>query len=347
MSEEEFRKRPILGGRLLTPIDEEAAPSDIRMSGAWIHPSGGHSEGWIGRYKKMDIPQYDCSMYWKDYVDWYHQIIEMRSADQHTKVSVSWINEVKELDLPIVGWTRKGVAQKGLCYLVIYMDRAHADGEVRFHIGSFLTPDEFDEAMVRSEKIYKHEPRLDKCQLYGEMIAHWLVTNYFIETEDSYWHDDEECDWSTDHDPKLVSSVLDLSVEKEITAQFWNYEEGITSYDFFWRMGAGKMTEDDLTGALWLNENKEDVEADQMSRDSAEPAQVGGGPINVSTYISYKDRRSPVRVNLTKGEINSYCVEEVKCKSCMQTVIVSYLSVQKSKQSTKCPTCKKQEIWFG
>jgi len=136
---------------------------------------------------------------------------------------------------------------------------------------------------------------------------------------------------------------------KKTLAQFWAWEDdGVVSYDFYWRT-CDNPAEADLAGAAWLNCEPFMLEPapEDCAKETPTPAQVGGGPINVSTYISYKDRRSPVRVNLTKGEINSYCVEEVKCKSCMQTVIVSYLSVQKSKQSTKCPTCKKQEIWFG
>ena len=342
MTEEIFRKRPILG---VAPVTDYSS-DDILLSPSWVHPSG-HSEGWIGKYKKMDIHTFDTTLYWNNYTDWCEQVSVLRSADEHGKVSVRWVETPSDKNLPIVGWTRKKTAHKGVAYLVIHMDRAHTNGEVKFYVDTLMSADDFDEAMTRSEKIHKVEPDLDKCQLYGEIMAQWLITNYHSETPDSYWHEDPECDWTGLYEPSLRATVLNLEFLPKraigINNEFWNYEEDIASYDFFWRMSPTPFTKvKDMAGSQWLNSP-----SDGAAPESDDPAQESGGSINVSTYISYKDKRSPVRVNLTKGEINSHCVEEVKCKSCMQTVIVSYLSVQKSSQSTKCPACKKPDVWFG
>mgnify|MGYP003645913466 CR=1 FL=1 len=340
MTEDIFRKRPILGVA-------DSSSDDIVLSPAWVHPSG-HGEGWVGKYKKMDIHVFDTDMYWHNYTDWCEQVSVLKSADEHQSVSVKWATEKTNRDLPIVGWTRKKTAHKGVAYIVIHMDRADTNGAVTLHVDTLLSADDFDKAMVRSEEIYRHEPDLHKCQLYGEMLAQWLVTNYYSVTPSSYWHEDPECNWTGLYEPSLRLTVMDLEFPPKeavnLNDGFWCYEEGIVSYDFFWRRSPeNEVNINDMAGSQWLNGSSDAA----GGRIPADPAQESGGSINVSTYISYKDNRSPVRVNLTKGEINSHCVEEVKCKSCMQTVIVSYLSVQKSSQSTKCPACKKPDVWFG
>tara|TARA_Y100000592_G_scaffold97265_1_gene167638 strand:+ start:574 stop:1632 length:1059 start_codon:yes stop_codon:yes gene_type:complete len=352
MTDDIFRKRPILGSRILTPVrDEEDGKKEellrhlggaVELSAGWSHPSG-HAEGWVGKYKKMDIEQFDCGIYWKDYTDWCDQVLEYRTADSHGDVKIKWVSRPEEEALPILGWTKKVTPATGAVYLVIRMDRAKTDGEVHFYVSTYHTAAEFDKAMSKSEKIHKANTTLNKCQLYGEMIAQYLVTNWYCEAVESYWHEDEDCDWSDEYDVSRRSEILDMQVEKTL-ANLWSWEEdGVVSYDFYWRMRAAPQVID-LNGAAWLNTQLDEAPAEVKTPT---PAQVGGEPINVATYISYKDKRSPVRVNLTKGEINSHCVEEVKCKLCMQTVIVSYLAVKKSRQKTKCPACKAEAVHFG
>ena len=350
MTDDVFRKRPILGSRILSPVPPDAEVEGktggaIELSAGWNHPSG-HAEGWVGRYKKMDIEQFDCDIYWKDYTDWCDQVLEYRTADSHDDVKIKWVTSEEEDALPILGWTKRVTPATGAVYLAIRMNRTTTDEEVHFYVSAYHTAAEFDEAMSKSEKIHKANTTLNKCQLYGEMIAQYLVTAWYCEAVDSYWHEDDDCDWSGEYDVTRRSEILDMQVEKTL-ANLWSWDEdGVVSYDFYWRMKAAPEVID-LAGATWLN-----CEPFMLGEKPAEvktptPAQVGGESINVATYISYKDKRSPVRVNLTKGEINSHCVEEVKCKMCMQTVIVSYLAVKKSRQKTKCPACKVEAIHFG
>ena len=353
MDDEVFRKRPILGSRILTPVRDAEVEGKtggaVALSSGWNHPSG-HAEGWVGKYKKMDIEQFDCSIYWNHYTDWCDQVLEYRTADSHDDVKIKWVSKPAEEELPIVGWTKKVTPATGAVYLAIRMNRATTDGEVQFYVSAYHTATEFDKAMTKSEKIHKVNTTLNKCQLYGEMIAQYLVTAWYCEAVDSYWHEDDDCDWSGEYDISRRSEILDMQVEKTLMP-FWAWDEdGVVSYDFYWRMRAAPEVAD-LAGAAWLNMESSPftVMSDEKPAEvkTPTPAQVGGEPINVATYISYKDKRSPVRVNLTKGEINSHCVEEVKCKLCMQTVIVSYLSVRKSRQKMKCPACKAEAIHFG
>ena len=51
----------------------------------------------------------------------------------------------------------------------------------------------------------------------GEMIAQYLVTAWYCEAVDSYWHEDDDCDWSDEYDISRRSEILDMQVEKTLT----------------------------------------------------------------------------------------------------------------------------------
>ncbi|BCU99639.1 MAG: hypothetical protein CM15mV29_0310 [uncultured marine virus] len=48
------------------------------------------------------------------------------------------------------------------------------------------------------------------------MIAQYLVTAWYCEAVDSYWHEDDDCDWSGEYDISRRSEILDMQVEKTL-----------------------------------------------------------------------------------------------------------------------------------